>query len=146
MSQRSLENRVRVRSCGVLIEDSKLLLVELFSPVTNNWVWIPPGGEVEFGESLEETVIREFKEETGLTISVDRKLEINQVIKYPIHAIEVYFLVKREGGELGLGKDPELDSEDQILRNIGFFSKNELLKMDVVPYELTDKFNSLLDS
>lgn len=145
MSHRSLENRIRVRSCGVLIEDGKLFLVELLSPVTNRWVWIPPGGEVEFGESLEEAVVREFKEETGLNISVDRRLEVNQVINPPIHAIEVYFLVNRKGGEFALGKDPELDSDSQILRNIGFFSKNELLKMNVAPEGLLEKVNSLLD-
>ncbi|WP_200758476.1 8-oxo-dGTP diphosphatase [Effusibacillus dendaii] len=30
--------------------------------------WVAPGGKVEAGESLLETVVREFREETGLTL------------------------------------------------------------------------------
>ncbi|MDR9415824.1 MAG: NUDIX hydrolase, partial [Gracilimonas sp.] len=111
MTHRSINGRLRVRSCGLLVEKKKLLLIELHSPVTDTWVWLPPGGEVEFGESLEEAVKREFMEETGLYVSVEQKFEINQIIKPPIHAIEVYFLVKRIGGNLALGEDPELDDD-----------------------------------
>ncbi|MAO64390.1 MAG: NUDIX hydrolase [Balneola sp.] len=145
MSSRSVNNRIRIRSCGVLIEDGRLLLVELLSPVTESWIWIPPGGEVNFGESLEEAVIREFQEETGLKVSIDQLLEVNEVIKPPIHAVEVYFVVNREGGKLALGMDPELAADAQILRNIGFFTKNEIREMEIAPEGLTDKLHALLD-
>ncbi|MDZ7756151.1 NUDIX domain-containing protein [Rhodohalobacter sp.] len=52
-----------------MIDENKLLLIELLSPVTNSCVWLPPGGEVNFGETLEEALIREFQEETGLRVS-----------------------------------------------------------------------------
>lgn len=133
-------NKLRVRSCGLLVEKNKLLLVELYSPVTNEWTWIPPGGKLEFGETLEEALIREFREETGILVSAVKQLHVNEIIKPPIHAIEFYYLVKREEGELRLGADPELKDEQQILRDIGFFTKEDLLKMAVSPEFIKDKF------
>jgi 8-oxo-dGTP diphosphatase len=129
----SYSNRVRTRSCGLLIEKEKVLLVELFSPVTQKWTWIPPGGGVEFGESIEQALIREFKEETNLSVSVAKRLYINEVITESIHAIEFYYLVKRVSGKLKLGNDPEMNESDQILRDVGFFSKQDLEKMEVAP-------------
>src|ERR1051326_2887469 len=36
--------------------------------------WEFPGGKIEFGEEPEQAVIREAKEETGLTIKIERLL------------------------------------------------------------------------
>ena len=134
---KSYTNRLRVRSCGILVKNNKLLLVELMSPVTSEWTWIPPGGGVEFGESLEEALQREFEEETGLVVSVGELVHVNEVIKPPIHAIEFYFLVDQKGGQLNLGTDPEMNPDNQILRDIGFFSAKELKGMNTAPDFIT---------
>lgn len=132
-------NKLRVRSCGLLFEKNKILLVELKSPIIDEWIWMPPGGGVEFGESLKEALTREFLEETGLSISVKEQIHVNEVIEPPIHAIEFYFRVERTGGSLSLGKDPESGENEQILRNIGFFSRKELMSMNSRPDFLETK-------
>lgn len=139
MRQERYSNKLRVRSCGILFEKNKVLLVELMSPITNEWIWMPPGGGVEFGESLEEALVREFSEETGLSISVKELIHVNEVIEPPIHAIEFYFRVKKTGGNLSLGKDPESGEAEQILRNIRFFSRNKLKTVNSQPDFLKSK-------
>jgi 8-oxo-dGTP diphosphatase len=60
-------NKVRVRACGIVIRDNSLLMVNHLGLTKGNF-WCPPGGGVEFGQSVEDTLIKEFLEETGLNI------------------------------------------------------------------------------
>ncbi len=129
----SYTHRQRVRACGLLVENEKLLLIELYSPLTNAWTWLPPGGGVKFGEKLEHALIREFKEETNLSVSVGDLLTVNEIIESPFHAIEFYYFVNRVSGNLTLGKDPEVHDKDQILRDVGFFSLREIQHMKTAP-------------
>ncbi|MGD6804970.1 NUDIX hydrolase [Rossellomorea vietnamensis] len=51
----------RVTNCLYLNEDKVLLLQK----PRRNW-WVAPGGKMEQGESIRDTVIREYREETGI--------------------------------------------------------------------------------
>lgn len=42
--------------------------------------WEFPGGKVEFGDTLEDTIIREFQEEYGMTIEIIRLLSVDSHI------------------------------------------------------------------
>ena len=54
------------RVAGIAVCDGKVLLQK----PTNENSFAFPGGHVSFGETNEETLLREFKEETGAEISV----------------------------------------------------------------------------
>jgi len=51
----------RVTNC-VLVKDDKILLLQ---KPRRGW-WVAPGGKMEQGESIKDTVIREYREETGI--------------------------------------------------------------------------------
>ncbi|PFP47017.1 NUDIX hydrolase [Priestia megaterium] len=51
----------RVTNC-VLMKDDKVLLLQ---KPRRNW-WVAPGGKMEQGESVKDSVVREFREETGI--------------------------------------------------------------------------------
>lgn len=138
MDRNRYSGKIRIRSCGILIEDDKILLIKLHSPVTNELIWIPPGGKVEFGESLSEALLREFNEETGIEVSVRDLLYVNELIKNDIHAIEFYYLVEKTGGELNLGSDPEVSEQDQVIQDLGFFNRQQLKHMNTVPDFISD--------
>lgn len=42
--------------------------------------WIIPGGHLEWGETLEEGLIREIKEETGLDINIIELLDVHDAV------------------------------------------------------------------
>ena len=53
----------RVTNCVLRKGDQVLLLQK----PRRGW-WVPPGGKMEFGESIKDACIREFREETGIHI------------------------------------------------------------------------------
>ncbi len=133
MSESIYTGKLRVRASGLLVEDEKLLLVKLRSPISNDDIWMPPGGGVEFGESIHAALKREYKEETGLSVEVGKLIHINELIDEPFHAIEFFFWVKEIGGVLELGKDPEHAAEFQLLKELQFVSYQELKNRKVKP-------------
>jgi 8-oxo-dGTP diphosphatase len=134
------KDKTRVRSCGILIKNEGILLAQLLSPISNELIWTPPGGGVKFGETLEEALKREFLEETGLTISVNKLVHINEIIQDRFHAIEFFFLVNYESGNLKLGSDPEHNENDQILKALSFKSKEDIAGSNVQPEYLKKEF------
>lgn len=57
----------RIGVYGVAIKDNKILLVEKGTGGSYSGLWDLPGGGVEFGETAEETLRREFREEVGMS-------------------------------------------------------------------------------
>ncbi|MBI4136692.1 NUDIX domain-containing protein [Candidatus Roizmanbacteria bacterium] len=58
---------------GILVNDRHQLLVSLRNDPDHpkaHLKWELPGGAVEFGETIEETVIREMKEELGVSVEL----------------------------------------------------------------------------
>jgi 8-oxo-dGTP diphosphatase len=106
-------NRVRLRVCGLLRDRDQLLLVN-HSGMTSRNFWSPPGGGVEFGETLEMTLKREFLEETGLVVSVGKFRFGCEFIRPPLHAIELFYDVTFGHGELTRGHDPEIQIIEEV--------------------------------
>lgn len=90
----------------MLVEDDKVALIERFRG--GNHYYVFPGGGVDEGETIEEAAMREMVEETGLRVTVKRKLaEI-----YFGLSTQYYFLAERVGGEYGSGTGEEFTDAD----------------------------------
>ena len=87
--------------------------------------WAPPGGGLDFGESVDQCLKKEFLEETGLRIITGRFLFGCEFLKDPLHAIELFFEVSIAGGHLRKGDDPELS----IIEEVRFMSPADIAKI-----------------
>jgi 8-oxo-dGTP diphosphatase len=105
--------------------DKRILLVKRRT-VPFKGYWALPGGRVEAKESVEEAVVREVKEETGLDIEIVRKIGeyrekgFTDGVEYDYSP--ACFLVKPIGGEI---RRQESEIEDI-----------KLVKLDEVPKKL----------
>ena len=122
-------NRLRVRVCGILVEHDRILLVKHRAIGKNGVLWAPPGGGMNFGENTETNLIREFKEETGLTVKVEQFLFTHEFLRPPLHAIELFFKVRRINGILKIGSDPEMNKDEQIIEQVSFLDIDQLKKI-----------------
>ena len=109
-----------VATMGILWNREKGILLELRTDTSQ---WCTPGGAIELGESLEEALRREIKEETNLDFSTFSLFDIhaNTHMVYP-NGDEVYYtdIVYEINDFYG---EPKPDSESKELK---FFSLNDL--------------------
>lgn len=144
MSETSLfADRVRVRSCAVIINQGKILLIKQNTPTRSEPIWLPPGGGVELGESSRKTVVREVFEETHLTISPKQLLYIHEFIEPPFHAVELYYLSEVLSGDLKKGFDPELVSGEQQIIDCEFVEIQQLKNISLYPRFLQEEISGL---
>jgi 8-oxo-dGTP diphosphatase len=113
-------NHLRVRICGICIKENKILLIKHKNIGRAGYLWSPPGGGLKFGETVEACLKREFVEETHLSVKIERFLFVHEFVEPPLHAIELFFEVSIVEGKIGLGKDPEMQENKQILEEIAF--------------------------
>lgn len=119
--------KLRLKACGILVVKDKILLINHSGLNESNCFWAPPGGGMEFGESAEDCLKREFIEETGLIINVNKFLFVHEYLNAPLHAIELFFEVSSPTTNIITGSDPEFSAEHQIIKETAFL-EFDLLK------------------
>lgn len=126
-------NLFQIRVTGVLIEDSKILLIKQKLSSRN---WSLPGGRLEKGELLEEGVIREVYEETGLETKVEKLLYVCDKPDADPPLIHITFLLKRKAGEIRL---PSNEFDDNPIYDVRMIAID-----NITEYGFTEKFQSLI--
>ncbi len=122
-------NRIRIRVCGICVQDGRILLLNHIGVRENSDFWCPPGGGLQFGETIEECLKREFLEETNTEISVGKFFTVNEFVSPPLHAIELFYEVKIISGIPKKGIDPEM--EEQIISDLRWFDFEDLKNIPV---------------
>lgn len=119
-----------------VIQDNKILLVPHFETDDGVVQWNIPGGRIKFGESVQDTAVRELFEETGIKADITGLLDVSEVIlpERPWHSITITYR--------GHVIDGQLNSEanhpygEKIPR---WFSAKELVDVKYHPKTVVDK-------
>jgi 8-oxo-dGTP diphosphatase len=96
---------------GVVVHEGRVLLIKRGKePLRGRWV--VPGGTLELGESLEEALVREMKEETAVRVKpldvltvFDRIEKVGEQVRY--HYVIVDYLCEYLGGEARAASDAQ---------------------------------------
>ena len=114
-----------VVSAGV-VENGRVLMVQEGKAHCRG-MWGLPGGRVEDGERLDDAIIRELREETGLDVRI---AGITRVLRYTsqmgYHTLRVNFLAERVGGSLVVDGSEIIDARWMTYDEIAALADNEL--------------------
>ena len=98
---------------GAVILDHGKLLLEKRGNEPAKGKWGIPGGVVELGESLEDAVVRETKEETCLDVEAPRlidvvyQVDLDEEGKVKYHFVIVDYFVTVKGGQVKADSDAD---------------------------------------
>ena len=88
-------------TCGIIQSNNKVLCVQRSETMAMPYKWEWPGGKVELGESEEECLIREIKEELNLTVEIIDRLDENyHIYSVNLTILLIPFICQIIGGEL----------------------------------------------
>jgi len=93
---------------GIIIKNKKILLIRRKNPPYKG-TYALPGGFVKYKEPLEEAVVREIKEETGLVTDINRLIGVYSASDRDPrgHTISVAYELKILSGKVLAGSDAE---------------------------------------
>lgn len=122
-------------SRALILDNDKVLLIHRFK--NGREYFVLPGGHIEDGETEEETLIREIKEETNFEAQIDKYL---WTLKNPFdNSVHHFFLVTKFSGNLQLG-GPELEKSSEKDKYIlEWYNLNEISELNLVPEPLKKK-------
>ena len=134
----------RTRVAGIIFIDGKIALMHrkdvLKRPEMPEYYTIP-GGRLEEGETEEEGVIREIKEEFGIKVKVIKKLYEIESKKFGQK--EIFFLCEYESGKFGTGTGPEFSNDPKYIDRGDYIPTiiklKDIKNINLLPKEFKDK-------
>jgi 8-oxo-dGTP pyrophosphatase MutT (NUDIX family) len=118
--------QIRLAVRALILHEDRLLLVNAW-PDGMSDLWCAPGGGVDPGQSLPETLMREVFEETGLSVTVGAPALINEFHdpKSGFHQVEVFFHARLPDSH-AQRLDPAWQDPEGIVTTRRFFSREDL--------------------
>jgi 8-oxo-dGTP diphosphatase len=122
-------------TCAIIVFGDKILVTQRSASMTLPLKWEFPGGKLQQGESEEECISRELKEELSIDVQIIKRLTCSK-FHYDTFSINLIpFLVAYVGGELQLSEHKEAK----------WLAKEELISLDWAPADIPI-LNELLQS
>lgn len=104
---------------GIVRHDNRILIVQRAAADSGGGTWECPGGKIDFGEQPEDSLIREIREETGLTVTIDKIAYASSILTHPDRQVIllVYFCTAVTSSVmLSEEHDAYLWADEQLIR------------------------------
>ncbi len=117
---------------GAIVQNNQLLLIKAVELATNELYYLIPGGGREDGESEQECIQREMREETHLEVAVERLLlDMPAFPEDQTYRRYKTYLCRVVGGEASPGFEPEdVLAPLSTMLEIGWFNLGEMESWD----------------
>jgi N-glycosylase/DNA lyase len=113
-------------SARIIIKNNKVLICQRKKNSYYGLKWEFPGGKVETNESIQESLIRELREELGIEASIDHKFYKKRYQNYGGFNLEIHFYIINKYNK----KEKNIVFEDIKWVNFSELSKYDFLESD----------------
>jgi 8-oxo-dGTP pyrophosphatase MutT (NUDIX family) len=130
------------RTAGVLLRNNKILVQ------CDKDIYALPGGHVKIGETSEETLVREYIEETGAKIICNRLLWVEETFwewdNKDTHGIVFYYLISLENNT-DIPDDYFISQKENCDIMLKWVSIEEIKKIHIYPIFIKEKIDCIPD-
>lgn len=144
-ARRPSQARTAMAAGGVVVRGSGDELEVVVAGRASDRTWVFPKGTPDPGETIEETALREVREETGLDVAIVRSLgTIEYWFAVPgerVHKIVHFFLMRATGGDVA-----RHDHEYDDVRWVGVDDARRMLTYDTYRHMLDRAIEALREA
>jgi len=126
-----------MRATAVIIKDNLILLIHRLRDGVEFFVL--PGGIVEDGETIEEAVIREVKEETNFDAKIDKKLW-EYLNEYDgSKKMHHFYLITDFSGNMQLGGEEAIENSPENSYKLEWHKLDDIENLPLKPDKIKEK-------
>jgi ADP-ribose pyrophosphatase YjhB (NUDIX family) len=119
----------RIAAGGIIFKGNTVLLVRYRDSDNSGTYLVGPGGALEDNENVVQAIIRETKEETGITVKPKRVVAIEDLICHRFKMIKVWMVCEIVEGEIHKTEGAE---KEKIIE-AAWFTRDQLASEMVYP-------------
>jgi ADP-ribose pyrophosphatase YjhB (NUDIX family) len=129
--EKNVEREYRISGGAIVIEENQILLVRYNNSDGTSYL-VGPGGAVLTNEGTYQAVVREVREETGLEVSPQKVLFVEDLLSRRYRIVKIWFLCNLVGGQLAKTQG----ALDEGITDVAWYRRDQLLSEVVYPPEL----------
>jgi len=133
------------RTAGILIRDGKILVQR----EKDGNEYALPGGHVHMGETTEQSLVREYKEETGADIVCERLVWVEEVFwkwnDKAAHGIVFYYLITLKNNS-NIPDEYFMSHKDNCNLILEWVSIEEMKKLTIYPAFIKEKIENISEN
>ena len=123
-----MEREHRISARAIVIQEDQILFVRYNNTDGKSYL-VGPGGAVLGNEGIYQAVVREVREETGLEVSPQKVLFVEDLLSRRYRIVKIWLLCNLVGGQLANTQG----ALEEGITDVAWYRKDQLLNKVVYP-------------